>query len=101
MSIFSNTTPFIAFTGIDLLTLLPRLFGTIPVAQSVFDERLDRRVAKYLGSNVTGKLCVLAKAQSLGLIPSLREAALAMRRQGIHYNTSLIARLAHHLGETP
>jgi predicted nucleic acid-binding protein len=101
VSVFSNTTPFIALASIDQLALLPQLFGGVHVAQSVIDERLGRRVAEYLGLNVTGTLSVLAKAKSLGLIPSFHEATHAMRRQDIHYNTSLIARLANHLGETP
>jgi len=49
--------------------------------------------------NVTGTLGVLVKAKSTGLIPSFHEAAHAMRQQGIHYNASLITRLAQHLGE--
>jgi predicted nucleic acid-binding protein len=48
---------------------------------------------------VTGTLGVLAKAKSIGLIPSFHEAAQAMRRQGIHYNAGLITRIAQHLGE--
>jgi len=48
---------------------------------------------------VTGTLGVLVKAKSTGLIPSFHEAAHAMRQQGIHYNASLITRLAQHLGE--
>jgi predicted nucleic acid-binding protein len=38
MRVFSNTTPFIALASIDQLQLLPQLFGSVHVAQSVIDE---------------------------------------------------------------
>jgi len=36
--IFCNTTPLIALAGIGQLDLLPRLFGTIHLTQSVVEE---------------------------------------------------------------
>lgn len=38
MSVFSNTTPFIALASIGRLELLPQLFGQVHVAQSVIEE---------------------------------------------------------------
>ena len=38
MRVFSNTTPFIALASIDQLQVLPQLFGSVYVAQSVIEE---------------------------------------------------------------
>jgi len=38
VTIFSNTTPFIALASIDQLDLLPKLFGEIHVAEAVVEE---------------------------------------------------------------
>lgn len=38
MIVYSNTTPFIALSCINQLELLPRLFGTIYVAEAVIEE---------------------------------------------------------------
>lgn len=65
----------------------------------IIDERIGRRIAEYLGLDVTGTLGVLAKAKSLGLIDSFRGAAQDMQNEGIYYNHQLIQRLAQHLGE--
>ncbi|GAB6058242.1 DUF3368 domain-containing protein [Desulfonatronum parangueonense] len=157
MIVFSNTTPFISLSCIHRLDLLPKIFGTIHVAQAVVDEcaeggkivvpllaelewvdivpdtkdvsltilfeldrgekqtillareykadivivdeRLGRNIAEYLGLAVTGTLGVLAKAKQLGHIESFRDTARFMQEQGIHYNTSLIDRIAYHMGE--
>jgi predicted nucleic acid-binding protein len=66
----------------------------------VIDERRARNLAEYLGLRVTGTLGILTKAKANGMIPSFREAAGAMRRQGIFYSQGLIDRLAHRVGET-
>ena len=41
MIVFSNTTPFIALASIGQLHLLPQLFGTVHVAESVIGECAD------------------------------------------------------------
>ena len=38
MTVFSNTTPFLALSSTDRLSLLPRLFTTVHVAESVARE---------------------------------------------------------------
>jgi predicted nucleic acid-binding protein len=93
----SNLTPLLELDRGEKQTILLALkHGADKV---IIDERIGRRVADYLGVNVTGTLGVLAKAKAAGLIPSFTDAALAMRQQGIHYHAGLITRLARHLGE--
>ena len=75
------------------------LAGKYPGSTVIVDERLARSVADYLGMKVTDTLGVLAKAKALGMIPSFRAAALAMREQGLYYSDGLITRLAQQLGE--
>ena len=65
----------------------------------VMDEKLGRNMAEYMGLRVTGTLGVLAKARSLGLIPSFTAAATRMQEQGIYFHQGLVNRLATRLGE--
>lgn len=67
----------------------------------IIDERIGRRIGEYLGLSITGTLGVLTKAKEMHLITSFRDAATAMQRQGIFFNTALIERLALHLKERP
>jgi predicted nucleic acid-binding protein len=155
--VFSNTTPFLALSSVDLLHLLPSIFDEIVVAPSVvdecreggrilvpdltsqswvrvqpvqderrlpalfeldrgerdtlllaaaqsgalvvMDEKLGRAFAEYLGIQVTGTLGVLAKARTMGLIPSFSRAASQMRDQGIYFHNDLVKRVALRLGE--
>ena len=155
--VFSNTTPFISLCSVNLLHLLPSLFGEVIVAPSVvqecseggkifvpdlstlswvrvqpvqserhlpalfelargerdtlllavlhstalvvMDEKLGRNMAEYMGLRVTGTLGVLAKARSLGLIPSFTATATRMQEQGIYFHQGLVNRLATRLGE--
>jgi predicted nucleic acid-binding protein len=114
--VFSNTIPFLALSSTDHLALLPALFTTVHVAESVerdtlelalarqadlalIDERIGRNLAEYLGLRITGTLGVLLKARQQGFIASFRQEAEAMRRQGIHYHPALIDRLARVVGE--
>jgi len=57
------------------------------------------KVAEYLGLQVTGTLGVLAKARTLGLIPSFLQAAHGMREQGIYFHEGLVNRIAARVGE--
>ena len=65
----------------------------------VMDEKLGRNMAEYMGLRVTGTLGVLAKARSLGLIPSFTATATRMQEQGIYFHQGLVNRLATRLGE--
>lgn len=65
----------------------------------LMDEKLGRNMAEYMGLRVTGTLGVLAKARSMGLIPSFLDAAHEMRVQGIYFHEALIDRIAARLGE--
>lgn len=65
----------------------------------IIDEKIGRNMAEYLGLKVTGTLGVLLKAKQQNWIPSFREAAEAMMRQGIRYNHGLVDKLARQVGE--
>ena len=65
----------------------------------IVDEKMGRSLAELLGLRVTGTLGVLLRARQQNLISSFRQTAEAMRKQGIHYNPSLIDRLAARVGE--
>ena len=67
----------------------------------LMDERLGRRMAEYLGLQVTGTLGILLKAKATGLIPSFLNAAMEMKKQGMFFNPALIVRLASQVGESP
>ncbi len=70
-----------------------------PKALVIIDEKLGRNMAEYLGLQVTGTLGVLAKARTLGLIPSFLQAAHGMREQGIYFHEGLVNRIAARVGE--
>jgi predicted nucleic acid-binding protein len=70
-----------------------------PKALVIIDEKLGRNMAEYLGLQVTGTLGVLAKARTLGLIPSFLQAAHGMREQGIYFHEVLVNRIAARVGE--
>lgn len=59
----------------------------------VIDETIGRTVAEYHGLRVIGTLGVLAKAAQQGLIPSFRDAAMAMRARGIRFSSGLIEKI--------
>lgn len=67
----------------------------------LIDEALGRTVAEYHSVPVVGTLGVLARAARDGLIPSFREAALAMRAQGIRFSEALIAKIQTRLDTVP
>lgn len=79
-------------------TLLLASTQTDPLV--LMDEKLGRDIAEYLGFRVTGTLGILAKARSMGLIPSFLKAAQNMQAQGIYYSSALIQRMAVRIGET-
>lgn len=65
----------------------------------IMDEKSGRNHAEFMGLNITGTLGVLPKARKDGLIPSFLALAEGMRSHGIHFNRTLIARLASVAGE--
>ena len=65
----------------------------------IIDEKIGRDVAEYLGLEVTGTLGILLKAKQNGWAESFTESANAMSDQGIHYNKTLIKKLAKVIGE--
>jgi len=62
-------------------------------------ERIGRNIAEYMGLSVTGTLGILLKTKQKGKIDSFADYVTAMQKNGIHYNTKLVEKLALQAGE--
>jgi len=65
----------------------------------IIDERIGRNIAEYMGLSVTGTLGILLKAKQKGKIDSFSDCVIAMQKNGIHYHTKLVEKLALLAGE--
>lgn len=78
--VFSNTTPFISLSSVQLLHLLPSIFGEVSVAASVVEEcseggrivasrlkqeKVPRLVFPLAGGNHAVGQCVLFERQAM------------------------------------
>ncbi len=72
MKVFSNTTPFISLCSVNLLHLMPAIFGTVAVAEAVADE--CNAGGKFFVPDLTGLPWVSVQAvQSEKQLPALFE----------------------------
>ena len=100
MIVISNTTPFISLCSVDLLHLLPSIFGEVLVAPSVADECSEG--GRIFVPDLTSLPWVKVQPvenEKQGLIPSFSQAASQMREQGIYFHEGLVNRIATRLGE--
>lgn len=68
---------------------------------ALLDDAAAKNCCKVLGMKTLGTGAVLVLGKQKGLLPSVREALLQMRQQGMWISNSVISLLCHKAGENP
>lgn len=76
-----------------------QLAGELSIPVVAIDEWKGRRAALAAGLSVTGSLGLLAKAKTLGLVPSLKPLLEKAVAEGIRYHPDLVRTILEAIGE--
>jgi len=69
------------------------------IAAVCLDDRKARRAAGAVGLKVTGSLGLLARAKTLGIVPTVRPLVIKLVRAGGFYDEELVRRILEGVGE--